>query len=68
MTTPTAHAEPEKYVPTGTAAKMLHCDLTTLRRWEAAGKIKAWRTPGNQRRFKVADLEALLQGAGADAA
>ena len=60
MTTTSAPADPtDKYVPAGTAAKLLHCHIDTIRRYEAQGKIKAWRTPGNQRRFKLADIEAL---------
>ena len=65
MTSPAAPADPDIYVPAGTAAKMLHCHIDTLRRWESDGKITAWRTPGNQRRFKVADLEAIKSGAAA---
>jgi len=57
-----AAAAPDKYVPAGTAAKMLHCHIDTLRRWESDGKLTAWRTPGNQRRFKVSDLQALVKG------
>lgn len=58
-----AAAAPDQYVPAGTAAKMLHCHIDTVRRWADDGKIATWRTPGKQRRFKVADLEALMADA-----
>jgi len=32
----------------------------TLRRWEKAGHITARRTPGNQRRYRRADVEQLV--------
>ncbi|EAZ90104.1 IS607 family transposase [Crocosphaera chwakensis] len=38
------------------AAKFLGVSPKTLRRWENAGKIKAYRTQGGHRRFKVEEL------------
>jgi len=32
----------------------------TLRRWEAAGLLHPGRTPGGQRRYREAELRALL--------
>ena len=62
-TTQTAAPAAPEYVPAGVAAQLLHCHIDTVRRWERDGKLKAWRTPGNQRRFKRADIDALLQAA-----
>jgi excisionase family DNA binding protein len=65
--TPPATAAPAapEYISAGQAAKRLHCHIDTIRRWERAGVIRAWRTPGNQRRFKLSDIDALLQQAAA---
>jgi excisionase family DNA binding protein len=50
-------------VPIGIAARILGVTVGTVRRWEAAGHLAARRTPGDQRRFLVGDLRALLAGA-----
>jgi len=49
-----------EYLSTGEAAELLGVHPDTLRRWERAGRVKAVRTPTGQRRFKRADIEALL--------
>jgi putative resolvase len=41
------------------ACKLLGIHPTTLRRWEAAGKVRADRTPGGHRRYDLAELMAL---------
>lgn len=43
-------------VTIGDAAKIKGVSIETLRRWEKAGKIKAVRTEGLHRRYRVADL------------
>lgn len=48
-----------KLVPIGAAAKALGVSTSTLRRWEAAGRLVPTRTEGGQRRYDVA---ALLPG------
>lgn len=56
-----SNAYPEQdLLPIGRAARFVGVSIDTLRRYEAAGRISAKRTPGGQRRFKVADLRALL--------
>lgn len=40
------------------AATLLGCGVSTLRLWDRTGKLKALRTPGNQRRYRPEDLEA----------
>jgi excisionase family DNA binding protein len=52
----------DKHVSISQASRILGCHPETLRRWERAGKIRAGRTPGRQRRYNVADLRALLGG------
>ncbi|WP_448561889.1 MerR family DNA-binding transcriptional regulator, partial [Trichothermofontia sp.] len=41
------------YVPPKEAAQALGVSERTLRRWEAAGKIKAIKTPSGQRRYDI---------------
>lgn len=41
----------------GQAASELGVSIDTLRRWEADGKIKSFRTLGNQRRFEPAEIQ-----------
>ena len=41
------------------AAARLGVSAKTLRRWEAAGKLKPIRTLGNQRRYSLSELKAL---------
>lgn len=48
-----------KLVPIGAAAKALDVSTSTLRRWEAAGRLVPARTEGGQRRY---DVTALLPG------
>ncbi len=43
----------------GDAARRLGVSIKTLRRYEAAGRISARRTPGNQRKFSAADIDRL---------
>ena len=51
-------------LPIGDAARRLGVSVDTLREWDATGKLpSAYRTPGNQRRYRRADIEALIQPA-----
>lgn len=53
-------ADTPDLITTGEAADLLHVSVQTVRRWERTGDLAAVRTPGNQRRFRRADVEALL--------
>jgi len=44
------------------AARMLGVTTKTLRLWEKSGAIKAVRTVGKHRRFKLDDIQRLLEG------
>jgi excisionase family DNA binding protein len=44
----------------GPAARLVGVAVETLRRYEREGRISATRTAGGERRFRVADLHALL--------
>ena len=50
------------YIPIREAAQRLGVNRETLRRWDRDGKISAVRTPGNARRFLLADVENILKG------
>jgi excisionase family DNA binding protein len=39
------------------AAEILGCGVSTLRTWDNNGSLKAVRTPGGQRRYRMEDLE-----------
>lgn len=47
-------------VSIGKAARELGVSPETLRRWEAAGKIRPERTPGGHRRYDLATLYGLV--------
>lgn len=49
-----------KIVPISTAAKALGVSTSTLRRWEASGRLVPIRTEGNQRRYDLAALRPEL--------
>ena len=53
-----------KFLPIGAAAKALGVSTSTLRRWEAAGRLKPARTQGGQRRYDIGALRPdLVHGA-----
>lgn len=53
-------ANGEDWLRLGDAAAELGVSLTTLRRWSDAGKLTCYRSPGGHRRYRRADVEALL--------
>ena len=50
----------EGWLRLGDAATELGVSLNTLRRWSDAGKLTVYRSPGGHRRYRRADVEALL--------
>ena len=42
------------------AAQRLGVTIATLRRWDASGKLKPVRTFGNHRRYRLDEIEALV--------
>lgn len=44
----------------GESAVIIGISRDTLKRWEAAGRVTSLRTPTGHRRFRRADIEALL--------
>lgn len=45
----------------GEAARIAGVAVETLRRWANEGRIAVERTPGGQRRFRLADVRALSE-------
>ena len=45
------------------AAHYLGVHPDTLRRWEKAGKVRAYRLPSGERRFERADLDESVKAA-----
>lgn len=58
----------DRYVGIGEAAEVLGVSITTLRRWESAGKLVAEHTPGGHRRYDLAKLRPEQYRAERDAA
>jgi excisionase family DNA binding protein len=51
----------KSYITIGEAARFLGVTEMTLRRWDEAGKLKAFRNPvNNYRLYRRSDLKALL--------
>ena len=51
------------YIQIEEASKILNVTKMTLRRWDNAGKLKAYRHPiNNWRLYKKQDIENLLKG------
>lgn len=59
---------PPRPLTTGQVAERFGVHPTTVIAWADAGKIPFFRTPGGDRRFHVADVEALLSTEPQDAA
>lgn len=49
----------EQPLKIGEVARQIGVSVDTIRAWEAAGKLAATRTPGNQRRFTQSDIDRL---------
>jgi len=50
----------ERLIGIGEASKVLGVSITTLRRWEASGKLEAMHTAGGHRRYDLAKLKPEL--------
>lgn len=62
MAVETATSNLGDYLTVGEAAETLGVSRSTLRNWDKAGKLKAYRHPLNKYRlYKRSELEALLQ-------
>lgn len=60
--------KPEPLLTPGEVAKLFRVDPKTVTRWAKAGKITSVRTLGGHRRFREAEVHALLVGEGEQSA
>jgi excisionase family DNA binding protein len=52
----------QTYLTINKAAKLLHVTPLTLRNWDKAGKLRAYRHPGNNYRvYRLDQIEAFLR-------
>jgi excisionase family DNA binding protein len=58
-TNPQRDSEP--WVNTARACKYLHISIPTMRRWIKEKKVTPKRTPTGEYRFRLSELDALLQ-------
>ncbi len=65
MGSPSSPGNDRSWLRLGSAAELLGVSENTLRRWSDAGKLVCYRSAGGHRRYRRADVEALLRD-GAD--
>lgn len=53
-----------KFLNSGDVAKLFDVTPETVRQWEKAGKLVAFRSPGGRRRFPRDEVERLMREAG----
>jgi excisionase family DNA binding protein len=54
----------QEWLTLGQAARFLGVAESTIRRWADDGRVRAFYTPGRHRRFRLADLQELVEGSG----
>lgn len=52
----------DRLLTPGEVATLFRVDPKTVTRWASAGRIGSIRTPGGHRRFREAEVRALLRG------
>ena len=52
----------DRLLTPGEVAALFRVDPKTVTRWAAAGRLSSIRTPGGHRRFREAEVRALLEG------
>lgn len=60
MTETPTDAAPPVFLRTAEVAELCGVDTTTVRRWADAGKLTAVRIAGGPRRYREADVRALI--------
>ncbi|GAC1382241.1 MAG: hypothetical protein NVSMB48_12090 [Marmoricola sp.] len=50
-----------QYLSIGETARAFGVTVETIRRWDAQGAITSIRTPGNQRRYALTEIERVKQ-------
>ena len=62
MSQNTTNPVPSPLLTPSEVAAMFRVDPKTVTRWAQAGKLPSFKTLGGHRRYKAADVEALLNG------
>jgi len=50
----------EKFINIGQVSKIIGVNVQTVRRWDKENKIRSIRTPGGHRRYRLSDIEKLI--------
>jgi excisionase family DNA binding protein len=61
MSAKSDRTSPSLGLTTSEAARYLGVSLSTVRRWSDLGHLRAYRTPGGQRRFSREGLDEFLE-------
>jgi excisionase family DNA binding protein len=61
MGSPSPPSNDRRWLRLGPAAELLGVSENTLRRWSDAGKLVCYRSAGGHRRYRRADVEAVLR-------
>jgi excisionase family DNA binding protein len=56
------HRNEGRLLTPGEVAVLFRVDPKTVTRWASAGRLSSIRTPGGHRRFREAEVRALLHG------
>lgn len=62
---PNGGADSDEWLSIGEAAALMHQSISTLRRYDTQGVLKADRTLGGQRRYRRSVIEAVLRSSAA---
>ena len=59
-------ANPDEILTPGEVAALFRVSTVTVAAWADSGRLGHFRTPGGQRRFRRADVDAFLAGGSPD--
>ena len=62
---PNGGTAPDEWLSISEAAALMHQSISTLRRYDAQGVLRADRTLGGQRRYRRSAIEAVLKASAA---
>jgi excisionase family DNA binding protein len=61
-TTESLIASQDRLITAREAATLLRVGMESLRRWDKTGKLRAARTPGGYRRYRLSEIRRIQQG------
>lgn len=59
-----SHADPSGLYLPSEVAQLFRVDVKTVARWAMAGKLPSIRTIGGHRRYRISEIDAILEGEG----